>query len=105
MILTSPPFFSAAVMASKVASTAEAAAVLVMLALPATVAISSFLVIAKSFSRFCPESAGFATRAFAENPLIASRIGWRAAAEERTRAGYAGSTAALEGTRDESAVS
>src|SRR5262245_26561472 len=40
MIFTSAPFLSAAVMASKVASTADAAAVLVMWALPATAAIS-----------------------------------------------------------------
>src|SRR6202521_4766749 len=75
MIFTSPPFLSAAVMASKVASTADAAVLLVMLAFAATAAISSFLVIAKSFPRSAPNQRGFARRAFAENPLIASRIG------------------------------
>src|ERR1700693_5367311 len=84
MIFTSPPFLSAAVMASKVASTADAAAGVVMLALPPTAAISSFLVIAKSFPRSAPNQRGFARRAFAENPLIASRIGRGGGARARS---------------------
>src|ERR1700687_2353016 len=68
MIFTSPPFLSAAVMASKVASTADAAAVLVMLALPATAAISSFLVIARVLSSLCPESAGICEATVCRKP-------------------------------------
>src|SRR4029079_12073417 len=52
MILTSPPFFNVEVMASKVASTAVAAAVFVICALSATAAMSSFLVIGPILSLY-----------------------------------------------------
>src|SRR2546421_4219117 len=52
MILTSPPFFKVEVMASKVASTAVAAAVFVICALSATAAMSSFLVIGPILSLY-----------------------------------------------------
>ena len=52
MILTSPPFFSVEVMASKVASTAVAAAVFVICALSATAAMSSFFVIGPILSLY-----------------------------------------------------
>src|SRR5262249_31846100 len=59
MILTSPPFFSVAVMASKVASTAVAAAVFVIWALSATAVMSSFLVIGPILSFARTESTAY----------------------------------------------